>query len=108
MIERLLPDGFFSSSLLGLRAELSAFGALVDAKLPRLAMHMAAHGVSPELYGAKTHGNKTKSCPPYAPYNTNRVYGWTLSCRGWPHTRPPTASHRSSTVRPQPHLTRNS
>jgi hypothetical protein len=53
MIERLLPDSFFSPSLLGLRAELAAFGALVDAKLPRLASHLSAHGVVPELYATR-------------------------------------------------------
>jgi hypothetical protein len=53
IVERLLPDSFFSPSLLGLRAELAAFGALVESKLPRLSAHLSAHGVVPELYATR-------------------------------------------------------
>lgn len=53
MIERFLPYSFFSPSLLGLRAELAVFGALVDDKLPRLASHLSAHGVVPALYATR-------------------------------------------------------
>jgi len=53
IVERLLPESFFSPSLLGLRAELATFGALVSEKLPRLSRHLNEHGVVPELYATR-------------------------------------------------------
>ena len=53
IVEWLLPEEYYSSTLLGLRAEQAVFSELISAKLPRLAKLLETHGVCAELFATR-------------------------------------------------------
>ena len=53
IIELLLPQDFYSATLLGLRAEQAVLNELVASKLPRVAKQLHKHGVIAELFATR-------------------------------------------------------
>jgi hypothetical protein len=53
IIEWLLPEDYYSATLLGLRTEQSVFAELVASKLPKLSAHLERHCVVAELFATR-------------------------------------------------------
>lgn len=53
VIECLLPEDYYSATLLGLRVEQAVFAELLTIKMPRLAAHLERHGVVTELFATR-------------------------------------------------------
>jgi len=53
VIEWLLPEDFYSPTLLGLRTEQAVFNELVSTKLPRVSKQLQKHGVVAELFATR-------------------------------------------------------
>ena len=53
VVEYLLPEDYYSATLLGLRTEQSVFTELLHQKLPKLAMHFTRHQVITELFATR-------------------------------------------------------